>query len=318
MFGKIRKSTQKFILGFKNKLPVRLKCRNCETDMHGRYCHVCGQDLFAGTEGSKGFILNIIDCLFAYDNKLPITLFYLLFYPGKLAREYNLGRIVNYVYPSKLFWFASLIFFMLFFSFVDTIVKKTFEKGSQVEITETKKDSTASAVSEIPGGESEKEELKVRDQQLVKDEKLFVKLSKNLEKYREIKDTLSLIAPFVVLILIPVFAFFMYLSYRKKYPRFSDHLVFALHFHTFVMILLIICMLLRNFFSQISIHPGVILWTPLIYFLIAVRVFYRPRIIPAVFKIALIGCFYPAIILIAMTLISIYLIVKFYPHIMNR
>jgi hypothetical protein len=97
----------------KNKkvLPVQSVCRNCGTQLSGRYCHCCGQDLFAGGEKTVGEILyHTFDTVFAWDNKIFRTLVSLMFYPGKLTKEFFSGKIVQYVYPAKLFWFIPFFF----------------------------------------------------------------------------------------------------------------------------------------------------------------------------------------------------------------
>jgi len=80
--------------------------------MIARYCHNCGQDFYAGNEKTVGEIFyNTVDTVFAWDNKILKTLKLLLFFPGKLTKEFFSGRVVQYVYPAKLFWFITILFF---------------------------------------------------------------------------------------------------------------------------------------------------------------------------------------------------------------
>ncbi|MCD7902058.1 MAG: DUF3667 domain-containing protein [Bacteroides sp.] len=89
-------------------------CRNCQTRLVSRYCHNCGQDLFSGTEKTiNEIIYNTFDTVFAFDNKILITLKYLFFFPGKLTKNFFEGKVICYVYPAKLFWFATLFFFAM-------------------------------------------------------------------------------------------------------------------------------------------------------------------------------------------------------------
>ena len=91
----------------KKKLPVLLVCRNCGVHVYGRYCHVCGQDLFAGRKRSVwDIIFGFFDSILSWDHKLWATLKLLLFFPGKLTKEYTSGHVVRFVHPSKLFWFV--------------------------------------------------------------------------------------------------------------------------------------------------------------------------------------------------------------------
>jgi len=92
-------------------IPENATCRNCGTQMTGRYCHECGQDIFAGTGiPILKLIGQMLDNAFALDGKTPKTLAYLLIRPGFLSSEFMNGRINRYVNPVKLFWMSTLIF----------------------------------------------------------------------------------------------------------------------------------------------------------------------------------------------------------------
>jgi hypothetical protein len=76
--------------------------------------------LFVGAQRSvKDLLLNAVANIFCLDNKIFVTLKYLLFFPGKLSVEYVKGRIVSYVYPSKLFWFISILLIAVASSQID-------------------------------------------------------------------------------------------------------------------------------------------------------------------------------------------------------
>ena len=114
--------------GSKNQL-VRAVCRNCGTATVGRYCHVCGQDMFAGrTHRLLELLDDSLGNIFAWDNKVFRTLWNLIAFPGRLTREFYAGRIIRYVFPSKLLWFITIIFFALLWS--------TAKIGDEAPITE--------------------------------------------------------------------------------------------------------------------------------------------------------------------------------------
>ena len=82
--------------------------------MIGPYCHLCGQTLFAGREDSiEKFFSNTLS-LYSVDFKIFRTIKLLLFYPGKLTKEYCRGHIIRYEHPFKLFWFVTLLSFIYF------------------------------------------------------------------------------------------------------------------------------------------------------------------------------------------------------------
>ena len=103
-----------FTFNKKNNKPVLSKCRNCGTETKGPYCHLCGQSLFAGKEGFTESFFNNALSLYSVDFKIFRTIKLLLFYPGKLTKEYSKGHIIRYEHPFKLFWFVALLFFLFF------------------------------------------------------------------------------------------------------------------------------------------------------------------------------------------------------------
>ena len=137
--------TMKFRLNWLKKkerpIPEDAICRNCGVQMQGRYCHECGQDIFAGT-GIPIFKLigQVLDNAFALEGKTPRTLVNLIFRPGFLSREFMNGKVVRYVNPVKLFWMSTLIFFALLISQINSTnwQTKDFNIKSHVLNTETK------------------------------------------------------------------------------------------------------------------------------------------------------------------------------------
>jgi len=115
----------KFRLGWLKKkerpIPEDAICRNCGVQMQGRYCHECGQDVFAGTGiPILKLIGQVLDNAFALEGKTPRTLSNLMFRPGFLASEYMRGKVVRYLNPVKLFWMSTLIFFALLISQINS------------------------------------------------------------------------------------------------------------------------------------------------------------------------------------------------------
>ena len=137
--------TMKFRLNWLKKkerpIPEDVICRNCGVQMQGRYCHECGQDIFAGTGiPILKLIGQVLDNAFALEGKTPRTLVNLIFRPGFLSREFMNGKVVRYVNPVKLFWMSTLIFFALLISQINSTnwQTKDFNIKSHVLNTETK------------------------------------------------------------------------------------------------------------------------------------------------------------------------------------
>src|SRR4029079_8070293 len=85
--------------------------------IHGRYCHVCGQQNLEPKESVWHLVSHFFNDITHFDGKFFTTLKYLLLKPGFLSREYIKGRRSSYLDPVRMYVFTSAIFFLLFFAF---------------------------------------------------------------------------------------------------------------------------------------------------------------------------------------------------------
>ncbi|MBB5014745.1 DUF3667 domain-containing protein [Rehaibacterium terrae] len=89
------------------------RCQNCGVALHGPHCHACGQPVKGAVRHFGSLIGDVLDTVFEYDNRLWRTLLPLVFRPGHLSNEYLAGRRVRYVSPFRLFFFITVIAFLL-------------------------------------------------------------------------------------------------------------------------------------------------------------------------------------------------------------
>ncbi len=86
------------------------KCLNCDTELAGRYCHVCAQDADTHHRTIGHLIFEAFEGLFHVDGRLWQTLPPLFFAPGKLARDLMEGRVARHIPPFRIFLVALLVF----------------------------------------------------------------------------------------------------------------------------------------------------------------------------------------------------------------
>lgn len=92
------------------------KCLNCGAELHGQFCHECGQNVvFAPTIGS--FVMEYINNIIPWDPLCIKTVWMLVSRPGRLTNEYVAGRHVSQVNPLKLNLFLLFIFVTIFMFF---------------------------------------------------------------------------------------------------------------------------------------------------------------------------------------------------------
>lgn len=280
---------------FRNKkeLPADSTCRNCDTTLIARYCHNCGQDYFAGNERTVGEILyNTADTIFAWDNKIFKTINYLLFYPGRLTKEFYAGKVVQYVYPAKLFWFTSILFFAC------------INLANQIKIDP----------SDVPGLKASFntiEESMENEPESYMGTYFTEKIKQTTQDFdtvgsfqSKMRQNIAGNLPYVMFLLIPFFALLLFILFYKKKKYYVNHLIFAMHFHSFVFLFYTIYALISDFIPGAwdPAVTGILLFLPAVYFAVALQVVYRPGISTLLWKVPFIVFAYGTVCTI--TLIS--------------
>jgi len=88
-------------------------CLNCGTALLGPFCYFCGQPDKNLMRFFPALVRDLLEDVVDFDSRLMRTLKPLLLHPGKLTRDYLLGRRYRYVPPLRLYIFSSMIFFIL-------------------------------------------------------------------------------------------------------------------------------------------------------------------------------------------------------------
>ncbi len=92
-------------------------CLNCNAEVQGRFCHICGQENIEPKESVWDLISHFFRDITHFDGKFFSTVKFLMTRPGFLPREYMSGRRASYVNPIRMYIFTSAFFFLIFFSF---------------------------------------------------------------------------------------------------------------------------------------------------------------------------------------------------------
>jgi Protein of unknown function (DUF3667) len=92
-------------------------CLNCNAQIQGRFCHICGQENIEPKESVWYLINHFFQDITHFDGKFFSSLKYLITKPGFLSREYMIGRRASYLNPIRMYIFTSAFFFLIFFSF---------------------------------------------------------------------------------------------------------------------------------------------------------------------------------------------------------
>jgi len=255
----------KYMKWFKKKerqVPEDAICRNCGAQLQGRYCHECGQDVFAGTGiPILKLIGQLLDNAFALEGKTPRTLINLMFRPGFLSIEYINGKVVRYVNPVKLFWMSTLIFFALL---ITQINMSNWQNNENLNFN----------FSGVPVKNAPKSDT--LDIRIDKEDAKKLEKEKNNEFISRGINIFSKFAPYVAFLLIPFFALLLALFFWRNKFYYVHHLIFTLHFHAFLWVFCSLLILIKIFID--SKFPEwlstILFFTPGIYLIFALHRFY--------------------------------------------
>lgn len=92
-------------------------CLNCQTELQGEYCHVCGQHATKAKPTVKEFLLEYLNIAFIWDTHFIKTIWQMLRRPGHVTNEYVSGKFISYTHPLKLNMFLLFVFITLFLLF---------------------------------------------------------------------------------------------------------------------------------------------------------------------------------------------------------
>lgn len=178
-------------------------CRNCGAEMHGRFCHACGQKAVS-TEIRVHDLLHEGMHEFAHvDGKIVQTVRLLLFKPGELTAEFFRGRRSRYITPIRLYLVCSLLFFAL----------SAWTASPVINVRLTKNDIENSAEREAVQKEV-------------------------IARLEHLRDEMTHNTPRAMFVLMPVFGLLTWVCYRRAQPFYVPHLYYAIHFHAFVFLML--------------------------------------------------------------------------------
>jgi hypothetical protein len=249
-------------------------CPNCNAVMSGHFCSECGQQKIVSSELTLGgFVLHAISEVFNIDARFFRTLRLLITKPGFLTSEYLRVRRASYATPTQLYVVITAVFFL-------ASIRVDFDVDSLVQQVPTLQQNIAKrAAAEHVSPE------------IIKD-----RMNNTLENY----------IPFYTLFIIVFFALCLRLVYRAWY--YIEHLVFALHFITAVLMVWIFSIILEAFIPALSQNLSIlfVVLISVVYLVMALRRVHDSvwwRIVPTVVAfLMLFGAYLVVTIALAMFL----------------
>jgi hypothetical protein len=88
-------------------------CPNCKTPLQGPFCYACGQSKKGLIRHFSSIVGDFLDSVLSLDSRTFRTIGPLYLKPGHLTNEYFEGRRVRYVTPLRLYFFLSVVAFLV-------------------------------------------------------------------------------------------------------------------------------------------------------------------------------------------------------------
>ncbi len=242
----------------KARQPPLTHCENCGAQLQGHWCAQCGQPAVDYRRSFRHVIVDVLDSFLNWDSKFFATIGLLLIKPWRLTNEFLAGRRVRYVNPLRLYLLASVLFFFVvnYWAKAIHIDPRQLSPKDRDEIAAELKNEdlppavrarveealrepspAATATTAQPPNTSPSTSFELWLERHAKE-----KLGERGTKLQLFAGTLFSNLPYMMLCCIPLFAFVLKILYLRRRIFYIDHLIYALHIHTFayVAIMLII------------------------------------------------------------------------------
>ncbi len=313
-------------------------CKNCETHFKGYYCPNCGQAVREYDRPFSFIFYNFLGDFFAFDTRFFKTTIDLLFRPGFLTKEYFEGRRVRYAPPFRIFIFASFILFLLLQIYTNRGLDKVLNADLSKSDVALDSASVASLDSiyasdiqhELPVDSAKNLDLAVNLENFrngslrQKLEKLADSMEEELAQEtdpEEIAQKQELIRvlrspeqvnarilkymSWAFFLLLPIFALLLKLVYIRRRQNYMRHLIFSIHLHSFIFLLMTFIILLYMLLD------GNLGWLTLIlmlsipvYTIIAMHKFYRQNVGKIIAKFIMVSFAYNIVFMAVLTFVA--------------
>jgi hypothetical protein len=318
--------------------PLTLVCANCGSALDGEYCAACGQRHEPHLHTVGHFAAEALESISHADSRLWKTLWYLLSRPGFLTREFFEGRRVRYLPPFRLYLVISVVFFLAMGSPKGPMIKVDSDEPKAVagqlgkdapavneairkaeEIAREKGDEDSDGTAPAAGkGLAPRnamtefcDEFKAPDP---RGDKNYASLQEACAKVaddsgaglgREIVHNI----PRAMFVFLPLLALAMKPLYWRPKRYYVEHLLFLVHNHAFVFLVLGVLAFLEKI-PRVGDHLGLLefaLWIYIAWYLYrGMRNVYQQRRSLTVAKYFAVGFFYLCAALTVLLLTAIF------------
>lgn len=252
------------------------ECPNCGLPLakEDNFCARCGQENHTHKLPVRHFLVELLSGLFNFDTKLFRTLRDLFWPPGMVIREFNANKRGRYVHPLRLYLFTSLVFFLLLGWSTARIaqgpsptvaISGTHEKvddGLVLNFGEGEElvDSTLQALAAMTPLTDAAIDSTLASNGIDTGfwPRVVVRMAMNLSvsananrKAAYVNNILGAFSK-LMFVLLPLFALLLYGLHIRSRMFFTEHLIFALYFHSVVFLLFAVRLMAGQLFDGLT------------------------------------------------------------------
>jgi hypothetical protein len=297
-------------------------CRNCGFHFQGKYCPECGQSVKDYDKPLRFLFVDAAGDLFAFDTRVWRTVKSVLFFPGKMEREYAEGKRVKYMPPFRFYVFVSFFFFLM----LAWMTGKNIREGRQL-IVHNQKVQGDTPDSQQPEYVLTLDQHNARRQEIT--DSVLDALSKqdipvtagiDLENKKimntNFKDIVAnpelYFSRFIrylswsLFLLMPLYAGLLWLFFRKSRPLYMVHLNLAINHHVFIFLVIMTLTMIQWILPEkLWEHENYLGYLIPLYAVAGARNLFRKSWISTSWRILVIYLIYILIVALAITLLAI-------------
>lgn len=242
-------------------------CLNCDTEVIGRYCHVCGQENIEPRESFWSLITHFFNDITHFDGKFFRTTGQLVSKPGFLPSEYMKGKRARYLHPIRMYLFTSALFFLVFYTYTDNAklgvdsqisgqTTPAFTGADTVDLSfntsgYTSVEAYDSVQNSLP--ESQRDswlEKKITRRNIT----IRSRYGDDINSFvQDLLDGLVHSLPTLLFVSLPIFALLLKMLYSRSYFVYADHAIYLVFLYIFMFVLVLSCLLIAKISSLLNV-----------------------------------------------------------------
>lgn len=315
-------------------------CKNCDTPFEGQYCPNCGQHVKELERPIRFMFVDFMGTVVSFDTRLVKTLVAILFKPGKLTQDFLDGKRARYMPPFRFYVFISFVMFLLVSTITNSSIKENnftvFGDGNDNAMVKIDSDSAqvikdsvmtavdhelknsldsveyasyknAIAVDSIPD-QIDDFMQGIEDAVEGDEDSKYAATAKLIKEHPELyMNKLYQFTSWSLFLFMPLFAFFLWISFMRSKKLYIGHLIFGLNIHSFIFTITALVIAVALIFpNSNTAWMGYLYWSLPIYQVIGARRLYKRKWVSTFFKMTLVWFMYGFVWLVGLIMLLVF------------